>query len=24
MLVRLTMICAGATAATRKGSFPSD
>ncbi|MBZ9758405.1 histidine phosphatase family protein [Mesorhizobium sp. ESP6-5] len=24
MLVRLTMICAGATAATRKGRFPSD
>ncbi|TIT68750.1 MAG: histidine phosphatase family protein [Mesorhizobium sp.] len=24
MLVRLTMICAGATAATRNGSFPSD
>ncbi|MBZ9740528.1 MULTISPECIES: histidine phosphatase family protein [unclassified Mesorhizobium] len=24
MLVRLTMICAGATAATRKGSFPAD
>ncbi|QND60288.1 histidine phosphatase family protein [Mesorhizobium huakuii] len=24
MLVRLTMICNGATAATRKGAFPSD
>jgi broad specificity phosphatase PhoE len=24
MLVRLTMICNGATAATRQGSFPSD